>query len=133
MSKTEKKRNFIFFNSLFSGIAPGGARELELWLLEQHPMATTEPESVNVGNKATPEAQTSDPKEVTSTITAYLTLNTRLSTLRLRYCLPKINTHQLSSFTELCCCCHCLIKSFAAASLPEYVATHSQLTGYLHP
>ncbi len=39
--------------------------------------------------------------------------------------------HQLSSFTELHC--HCLIKSLAAAGLPEYVATHSHLTGYLRP
>ncbi len=41
--------------------------------------------------------------------------------------------HQLSSFAELCCCCHCLIKTLPAAGLPEYVATHSQPTGYLHP
>ncbi len=31
------------------------------------------------------------------------------------------------------CHCCCLIKSLAAASLPEYVATHSQPTGYLRP
>ncbi len=37
---------------------------------------------------------------------------------------------QLSSFTEPCC--H-LIKGLADADLPEYVATHSQPTGYLHP
>ena len=32
------------------------------------------------------------------------------------------------SFTELCCHCHYPIKSLAAACLPEYVATHAQLT-----
>ena len=37
---------------------------------------------------------------------------------------------QLSSFTELCC--H-PIKSLAAPSLPEYVDTHPQPTGYLRP
>ena len=43
---------------------------------------------------------------------AYLTPNTCLSTPRLRYHLPKINTHQLSSFAELC---SYPIKSLAAA------------------
>ena len=31
-------------------------------------------------------------------LTAYLTPNTRLSTPKLRYLVPKINTHQLSSY-----------------------------------
>ncbi len=35
---------------------------------------------------------------LTSKLTAYLTPNTRLSTPRLRYCIPKINTFQLSRF-----------------------------------
>ncbi len=47
--------------------------------------------------------------------------------------LPKINMYQLCSFAELCCHCHNPIKSLAAPCLPEYVATHSQLTGYLRP
>ena len=42
---------------------------------------------------------------------------------------PHTEDAQLSSWAELCCC---PIKSLAAASLPEYVDTHS-LTGYLHP
>ena len=37
---------------------------------------------------------------------------------------------QLSSFAELCCYCYYSIKSLAATSLPEYVATHSLPTGY---
>ncbi len=39
-------------------------------------------------------------------------------------------TAQLSSFSELCCY---PVKSLAAANLPEYVDTHSLLTGYLRP
>ncbi len=46
---------------------------------------------------------------VTSTLTAYLTPNTRPSTPRLKYHIPKINTHQLSSLVELCYCCCYLI------------------------
>ncbi len=41
--------------------------------------------------------------------------------------------YQLSSFIELGCCCHCLIKTLATANLPEYVATHSFKTDYLAP
>ena len=37
---------------------------------------------------------------------------------------------QLNSFIELCCY---PIKSLADASLPEYIDTHSLLTGYLRP
>ncbi len=51
-------------------------------------------------------------------------------TPRLKYHIPKINTGQLSSLTELRC--H-PIKTLAAASLPEYADTHSLLTGYLRP
>ncbi len=46
---------------------------------------------------------------------------------------PEINTCQLSSFTELRCCCHHPIKSLTAVSLSEYVDTHSPPTGYLRP
>ena len=42
-------------------------------------------------------------------------------------------THHLTSFAELRYCCRCLIKSFPATGLPEYLATHSQPTGYLRP
>ncbi len=49
------------------------------------------------------------------------------------YHIPKIKNHPLSSFAELRCLCCCLIKSLAAASLTEYVATHSPQTGYLRP
>ncbi len=52
---------------------------------------------------------------LTSTLTAYLTPNTHLSTPRLKYYLPKINTHQLSSFVELHYCCCYPIKSLTAA------------------
>ncbi len=48
------------------------------------------------------------------------------------YCAPEINNPQLSSFTELPHCPY-FIKSLGAPSLPEYVATHSQPTGYLRP
>ncbi len=66
--------------------------------------------------------------QMTSTLTTYLTPNTGLSTPRLKYCTQDKHT-QLSSFAELSC--H-PIKSLAAVSLPEYVDTRSQLTGYLH-
>ena len=70
---------------------------------------------------------------LTSTLTIYLTPNTRLSTPKLRYCVPKINTLQLSSFTELYCHCSYPIKCLAATSVLEYVDTHSLPTGYLRP
>ncbi len=54
---------------------------------------------------------------LTSMLTACLTPNTCLSTPRLKYCIPKINTLQLSIFTKLHCCHHYLIKSLAAAKL----------------
>ncbi len=38
---------------------------------------------------------------------------------------------QLSSWAELCCYCHCLIKTLGTASLLEYVATYSHQTDYL--
>ncbi len=66
---------------------------------------------------------------MTSTLTAYLAPNTCLSTPRLRSRVPKINTHQLSSFAEL----RCHKKTLATASLPEYVATHSPKTDCLAP
>ena len=53
-----------------------------------------------------------------------------LSTPRPKYCIPQDKHTQMSSFAELC---HCLIKDLATAGLPEYVDTHSLLTGYLHP
>ena len=40
---------------------------------------------------------------------AYLSPNTHPSTPRLKYLIPKINTHQLSSFIELCYCHYYLI------------------------
>ncbi len=39
---------------------------------------------------------------------------------------------QLSSFAGLCCRCPCPVKSLAVRLL-EYIATFSQLTGYLRP
>ncbi len=67
---------------------------------------------------------------VMSTLTAYLTPNTRLSTPRLKYCLPKINTGQLSSFTELRYC-HCYhIKSIAATE-PGRVCWQTLTTDWL--
>ena len=65
-----------------------------------------------------------------STLTAYLTQNTCLSAPRLRYLIPKINTHQLSSFAELCYCYCYLIKSLPAAKLPR-VYWHTLTTDWL--
>ncbi len=72
-------------------------------------------------------------KQLMNTYTAYLTPNTRISTPK--YTQAKVpgtqDKHaQLNSFVELC---YHPIKSLAAASLPEYVDTHSPPTGYLRP
>ena len=50
---------------------------------------------------------------------------------KVKVLVPKIKTHQLSSFTELHCRYCCPIKSLAATGLPEYVATHSLPTAPL--
>ncbi len=67
---------------------------------------------------------------VTSTLTTHLTPNTYLSTPRLRYCIPKINTHQLSSFAEPGYCLCYPIKSLAATK-PHRVYWHILTTDWL--
>ncbi len=65
--------------------------------------------------------------QLTSTRTAYLTPNTCLSTPRLKYHVPKINTHNWA-FVELRCC-HCHpIKSLATTNLPSW---HTLTTDWL--
>ena len=46
---------------------------------------------------------------------------------------PSTQDKYHNSFTELHCHCCCLIKDFASARLPEYVATHKYPTDYLAP
>ena len=136
------KNNFTFYlispykvilyvcNTVFSDLSPWKMQrhfwiQLSTSMLNQHKGWEPQP-SITWG--------VSQPGGVVmSMLTTYLAPNTCLSTPRLRYYVPKINTHQLSSFTELYCHCHNPIKSFAAGSLPKYVATHSLLTGYLCP
>ena len=67
---------------------------------------------------------------LTSTLTTYLTPNTCLSTPRPKYQVPKINTHQLSSFAELCYYHCCPVKSLAAAK-PCRVCYHTLTTDWL--
>ena len=56
---------------------------------------------------------------MTSTLTAYLTPNTHLSTPRLRYCIPRVNNASAEQLCRAMLLLHCPIKSFAATGLPE--------------
>ena len=71
-------------------------------------------------------AATQNPTQMTSTLTAYLTPNTRLSTPRLKYCLPKINTPvswaALQSFWTAAAS---LYKALLPLTLTGYVDTHT--------
>ncbi len=52
---------------------------------------------------------------------------------KVKVLVPKINNASAEQLRRATLLLLLLIKSLAAAGLPEYVATHSQLTGYLRP